>query len=134
MDASSKVRIQNRNVMTKKKLAQLQKLATNAGRSTLPYSFTNSYVYKLGERMKVYLVYGDTYFEKYGSDFHLFGVFTSKQAAEEVKKQKEDEFYQQEMKKKSLYRNIDSREEVEFEIKEMQLDKICDLLVGGYVE
>lgn len=84
--------------------------------------------------MKVYLVYGDTYFEKYGSDFHLFGVFTSKQAAEEVKKQKEDEFYQQEMKKKTLYRNIDSREEVEFEIKEMQLDKICDLLVGGYVE
>lgn len=43
--------------------------------------------------MKVYLVYGDTYFEQCGSDFHLFGVFTSKQAAEEVKKQKEDEFY-----------------------------------------
>ena len=84
--------------------------------------------------MKVYLVYGDTYFEQCDSDFHLFGAFTSKQAAEEVKKQKEDEFYQQEMKKKSLYRNIDSREEVEFEIKEMQLDKICDLLVGGYVE
>lgn len=84
--------------------------------------------------MKVYLVYGDTYFEQCGSDFHLFGVFTSKQAAEEVKKQKEDEFYQQEMKKKSRYRNIDSREEIEFEIKEMQLDKICDLLVGGYVE
>ena len=84
--------------------------------------------------MKVYLVYGDTYFEQCGSDFRLFGVFTSKKAAEEVKKQKEDEFYQQEMKKKSRYRNIDSREEVEFEIKEMQLDKICDLLVGGYVE
>ena len=38
------------------------------------------------------------------------------------------------MKKKSCYRNIDSREEVEFEIKEMQLNKICDLFVGGYVE
>ena len=84
--------------------------------------------------MKVYLGYGDTYFEKCGSDFHLFGVFNSKKAAEEVKKQKEDEFFQQEMKKNSRYRNNDSREEVEFEIKEMQLDKICDLLVGGYVE
>lgn len=50
------------------------------------------------------------------------------------KKQEEDKFFQQEMKKKSCYRNIDSREEVEFEIKEMQLDKICDLFVGGYVE
>ena len=49
-------------------------------------------------------------------------------------KMKEDEFYQQEMKKKSGYRNIDSREEVEFEIKEMQLDEICDLFVGGYIE
>lgn len=84
--------------------------------------------------MKVYLVYGDVYFEQYGSEFHLFGVFTSKEMAEKVKKQKEDEFYQQEMKKKSYYRNIDSREEVEFEIKEMQLDEICDLFVGGYVE
>ena len=84
--------------------------------------------------MKVYLVYGYVYFEQYGSEFHLFGVFTSKEMAEKVKKQKEDEFYQQEMKKKSYYRNIDSREEVEFEIKEMQLDEICDLFVGGYVE
>lgn len=84
--------------------------------------------------MKVYLVYGDVYFEQYGSEFHLFGVFTSKERANEIKKQKEDEFFQQEMKKKSGYRNIDSREEVEFEIKEMQLDKICDLFVGGYVE
>lgn len=84
--------------------------------------------------MKVYLVYGDVYFEQYGSEFHLFGVFTSKEMAEKIKKQKEDEFYQQEMKKKSGYRNIDSREEVEFEIKEMQLDEICDLFVGGYVD
>lgn len=84
--------------------------------------------------MKVYLVYGDVYFEQYGSEFHLFGVLTSKEMAEKIKKQKEDEFYQQEMKKKSGYRNIDSREEVEFEIKEMQLDEICDLFVGGYVE
>lgn len=78
--------------------------------------------------MKVYLVYGDVYFEQYGSEFHLFGVFTSKEMAEKIKKQKEDEFYQQEMKKKSGYRNIDSREEVEFEIKEMQLDEFVTYL------
>ncbi len=84
--------------------------------------------------MKVYLVYGDVYFRQYGSEFHLFGVFTSKEMAEKVKKQEEDKFFQQEMKEKSCYRNIDSRKEVEFEIKEMQLDEICDLFVGGYVE
>ena len=84
--------------------------------------------------MKVYLVYGDVYFEQYGSEFHLFGVFTSKEMAEKVKNQKEEKFYRKEMKEKSCYRNIDSREEVEFEIKEMQLDEICDLFVGGYVE
>ena len=54
--------------------------------------------------------------------------------AEKVKKQEEDKFFQQEIKKKLGYRNIDSREEVEFEIKEMKLDEICDLFVGGYVE
>lgn len=84
--------------------------------------------------MKVYLVYGDVYFEQYGSEFHLFGVFTSKEMAEKVKNQKEEKFYRKEMKEKQCYRNIDSREEVKFEIKEMQLDEICDLFVGGYVE
>lgn len=49
--------------------------------------------------MKVYLVYGDVYFRQYGSEFHLFGVFTSKEMAEKVKKQEEDKFFQQEMKK-----------------------------------
>ena len=42
VDASSKVRIQNRNAMIKKRLAPLQKLATNVGRSTLPYLPTNN--------------------------------------------------------------------------------------------
>ena len=84
--------------------------------------------------MKVYLVYGDAHFEQYGSEFHLFGVFTSKEMAEKVKKQKEEKFYRKEMKEKPWYRIIESREVVEFEIKEMQLDKICDLFVGGYVE
>lgn len=54
--------------------------------------------------------------------------------AEKVKKQEEDKLYQQEMERKPCYRYINSRNEVEFEIKEMQLDKICDLFVGGYVE
>ena len=62
------------------------------------------------------------------------GYLLQRKERRKSKKQKEDEFYQQEMKKKSCYRNIDSREEVEFEIKEMQLDEICDLFVGGYIE
>lgn len=84
--------------------------------------------------MKVYLVYGDTYFDGYGSEFHLFGVFDSREKAEEVKKCKEDEFYRREMKRKSGYRHIENRDEVEFEIKEMSVGKIDDIFVGGYVE
>ena len=37
VDASSKVQIQNRNVMTKKKLALLQKHVANVGKSIHPY-------------------------------------------------------------------------------------------------
>nr|DAI97118.1 MAG TPA: hypothetical protein [Caudoviricetes sp.]DAJ36501.1 MAG TPA: hypothetical protein [Inoviridae sp.]DAW38338.1 MAG TPA: hypothetical protein [Caudoviricetes sp.] len=42
MDASSKVRIQNRNVMTKKRLAPLQRLATNVEKSIQLYLLINS--------------------------------------------------------------------------------------------
>ena len=52
--------------------------------------------------MKVYMVYGDVYFEQYVSEFHLFGVFTSKERAKKIKKHEEEEFYQQERKKKSV--------------------------------
>lgn len=84
--------------------------------------------------MKVYLVYGDTYFDGYGSEFHLFGVFDSREKAEEVKKQEEDKFYRQVMKRKPCYRNIRNRDEVKFEIQEMRLGKIDDLFIGGYIE
>nr|DAP97434.1 MAG TPA: hypothetical protein [Caudoviricetes sp.] len=42
MDASSKVRIQNRNVMIKKRLALLRKLVTNAERNIQRYLLTNN--------------------------------------------------------------------------------------------
>ena len=41
---------------------------------------------------KVYLVYGNTCFDGYGAYINTFGVFSTLEEAEKVKKQKEDEF------------------------------------------
>lgn len=83
--------------------------------------------------MKVYLVYGDVYFDPDGSDIRCFGIFYTKQIAEQVRLQKENEFYQQELKKKK-YRRIDSREDIKFEVMELEINKTTDLELGGYTE
>lgn len=83
--------------------------------------------------MKVYLVIGDTYFDCYGSDFHCFGIFRTKEKAEEIKKQKEDEFYQKELER-GKWCPIESRDDVEFKLEELEIDQITDLDWGGYVE
>ena len=45
---------------------------------------------------KVYLVYGNTYFDGYGAYLNTFGVFSTLEEAEKVKKQKEDEYFERE--------------------------------------
>lgn len=87
-----------------------------------------------GECMKVYLVYGDVHFACYGSDIHCFGAFKDKEKAEQARLQKEEEYYQQELKIKEGYRNIDGREDVEFKVMELEINKTTDLELGGYIE
>lgn len=84
--------------------------------------------------MKVYLVYGDVYFDPDGSDVRCFGIFYTKPIAEQVRLRKENEFYQQELKEKKKYRHIDSRDDIKFEIMELEMNKIVELELGGYVE
>lgn len=75
---------------------------------------------------KLYLVYGDTWFGCYGSEINIFGVFTSKEMAEKVKKQKEDEYFENDQKSKFT--------EVAFYIKEICVNTICNEYLGGYIE
>lgn len=81
---------------------------------------------------KIYLVYGNTYFEGYGAYIRTFGIFSSLELAEEVKKKKEDEYFEREMMCK--YPSIDDRSEIEFNIEEIEVDKVINICLGGYAE
>ena len=81
---------------------------------------------------KVYLVYGNTYFDGYGAYINIFGVFSTLEEAEKVKKQKEDEYFEREST--VIYSYVEDRSEVEFQIMEIEVDKVIDCQLGGYAE
>ena len=81
---------------------------------------------------KVYLVYGNTYFDGYGTYIDAFGVFSTLEDAEKVKKQKEDEYFEREST--AIYSYVEDRSEVEFQIMEIEVDKVIDCQLGGYAE
>ena len=82
--------------------------------------------------MKVYVVYGDTYFEGYGAYINLFGVFSTPELAEMVKKQKEKEYFENENKKS--YSLVESEQDVVFHVEEVSIDSKNDICLGGYAE
>lgn len=81
---------------------------------------------------KVYLVYGNTYFDGYGEYINTFGIFRTLEEAEKVKKQKEDEYFEREHTRK--YTIVEDRSEVKFKILEIEVDKVIDHVLGGYAE
>lgn len=81
---------------------------------------------------KLYLVYGDTWFGGYGVEIHIFGVFSSRKMAEKVKKQAEDEYFEQDQQ--SRFTELNDRSEVEFYIVEIPEDTRIDEILGGYIE
>lgn len=71
--------------------------------------------------MKVYLVYGNDYCsDSYGQMISTFGIFTTMEAAEKVRKKVLDDW--------------NHVEDVWVEIREMTVDVQCDHFLGGYVE
>ena len=81
---------------------------------------------------KLYLVYGNTWFGGYGEEIHNFGVFSSRKMAEKVKKQAEDEYFEQDQQ--SRFTELNDRSEVEFYIVEIPEDTRIDEILGGYCE
>lgn len=77
--------------------------------------------------MTLYLVHGNTWFESYGYEEHAFGVFTSREKAEEAKIVTEKRLQEEK-------RMIDDPEDVELQILEIKSDELIDEYLGGYVE
>lgn len=80
----------------------------------------------------MYLVYGNTWFGGYGEEVHIFGIFSSREMAEKVKKQAEDEYFERDQQ--SMFTELDDRSEVEFHIVEIPTDTYVDETLGGYIE
>lgn len=81
---------------------------------------------------RMYLVYGNTWFGGYGEEIHIFGIFSSHEMAEKVKKQAEDKYFEQDQQ--SRFSELDDRSEVEFHIVEIPTDTYVDETLGGYIE
>ena len=84
--------------------------------------------------MTLYLVHGNTYFNSYGYEEHLFGIYTTVSAAEKARDLFINEFYIREMANR--YTTVDSISQVTnaIQILELEADKIKDIYLGGYIE
>ena len=90
--------------------------------------------------MKLYLVYGDTWFGGHGTDINIFGVFDTLEKAELVKVQAEEKYFKEDQE--SRFSELDHRSEVKFYIKEIEFyyieeietNAIIDKNLGGYEE
>lgn len=84
--------------------------------------------------MILYLVHGDTYLNSYGYEEHLFGIYTTIDAAENARDLFINKIYKQEMA--NDYTTVDSISEVmdAIQILELEADKIEDIHLGGYIE
>ncbi len=82
--------------------------------------------------MTLYLVHGNTWFEGYGYEEHIFGVFTTLVQAEAAKIVVEKKL-QEEIENNS-YIYVKDPEDVKLDILEVKADNLIDGYLGGYVE
>lgn len=88
-------------------------------------------IYEPGKH--IFVVYGDTYFEGYGSYINLFGVFEDEQTAMKAKEDMEEKYYKDSFKSDSLNGDVE-RSDVKFKIQEVPINQIFDIYLGGYAE
>ena len=81
----------------------------------------------------IFVVYGDTYFDEYGSYINLFGAFEDEQAAMKVKEDMEEKYYKDSLKSDWLNGNVE-RSDVKFKIQEVLINQMFDIYLGGYAE
>ena len=81
----------------------------------------------------IFVVYGDTYFEGYGSYINLFGVFEDESTAMKAKEDIEEKYYKDSLKSDSLNGDVE-RSDVKFKIQEVPINQMFDIYLGGYAE
>ncbi len=82
--------------------------------------------------MTLYLVHGNTWFEGYGYEEHIFGVFTTLVQAEAAKIVAEKRLQEEIEKNSCIY--VKDPEDVKLDILEVKADNLIDAYLGGYVE
>ncbi len=80
----------------------------------------------------VYIVYGETYYIEYGSYIGLFGIFSSRELAEEAKAKITKELF--EKNKDDPWSNVSSMNDIYVYIEEIEKDKVINIELGGYAE
>ena len=82
--------------------------------------------------MILYVVHGNTYYDGYGYEENLFGVYTKKDSAEAAKNLVVKELYEKEIKREMSH--VEDIRDIEVYILEIEADKIVDIELGGYCE
>ena len=82
--------------------------------------------------MTLYLVHGNTWFESYGYEEHIFGVFTTLVQAEAAKIVAEKRLQEEIENNSCIY--VTDPEDVKLDILEIKADGLIDAYLGGYVE
>ena len=99
------------------------------------YNENNNDDQRKGEKMKLYLVYGDTWFKGYGCRENVFGIFATKEEAEIARKSAAKRLYEEEILKMSLIDAMTLTEvEMSIEISELELNQAVNIELGSYVE
>lgn len=82
--------------------------------------------------MKLHLVHGNTYYESYGYNENIFGVYTEKDKAEAAKKVVIEQLYEKE--KDNKWSGVEDISDIEVDIVEIEVDKLVNVELGGYCE
>ncbi len=81
---------------------------------------------------KLYLVHGNTWYEGYGEYQNLYGVFTDRKTAEKVKTEITLKLYDKETH--NICTNVESISDIEVYIKEVDVNQVTNIELGGYAE
>lgn len=76
--------------------------------------------------MILYVVHGNTYYDGYGHEENIFGIFTEKDSAESAKDLIVKELYEKEITR-GWVSNVDN-------ISDIEADKLVEIELGGYCE
>lgn len=82
--------------------------------------------------MTLYLVHGNTYFERYGYEESLFGVYTTLAQAEAAKIVAENKLKEMIEESPGIYATYSN--DIELQILELKADELVDIYLGGYTE